>query len=70
MAKRSKPSVLKRERERKRAEKAAMKRDQRTRRDDRPGEGEDAAVASRSELESYGALVGPGAADDAPRRTR
>jgi hypothetical protein len=69
MAKRSKPSVLKRERERKRAEKAALKRDQRTRRD-RPADGEPVSVASRSELESYGALVGPGAADDAPRRPR
>jgi hypothetical protein len=69
MAKRSKPSVLKRERERKRAEKAALKRDQRTRRD-RPADGEPVSVASRSELESYGALVGPGAADDVPRRPR
>lgn len=66
MAKRSKPSVLKRERERKRAAKAALKRDQRIRRD-RPAHGEAVAVASRSELESYGALVGPGAADDEPR---
>jgi hypothetical protein len=64
MANRSKPSQLKRQRERKKAEKAAAKREQQRSKRERPAEGDD--VASRAELESYGALAGPG--DDGPRR--
>jgi hypothetical protein len=67
MANRSKPSQLKRQRERKKAEKAAHKREERARRGNEPSD-ESGVVASRDELESYGALVGPG--DDNPRRAR
>jgi hypothetical protein len=68
MANRSKPSALKRQRERKKAEKAAAKRDQQRARRERAPEGDDAMVASRDELESYGALAVFD--DDTPRRPR
>jgi hypothetical protein len=47
------PSVLKREREKKQAERAAMKREERARRDATKGEGGD-AVATYDDLEAYG----------------
>jgi len=47
------PSVLKREREKKQAERAAMKREERARRDASRGEGGD-AVATYEDLEGYG----------------
>jgi hypothetical protein len=67
MANRNKPSQLKRQRELKKAEKAAQKREDRARRGRAPAD-EAGAVASRDELESYGALIGPG--DDVSRRQR
>jgi hypothetical protein len=58
----AKPSVLKRQR----AEKAAQKREERVRRDaDRP-QGTGHAVATREDLEGYG--VGPNVPDDDDRR--
>ena len=59
----AKPSVLKRQRERKRAEKAAQKREERVRRDaDRP-QGTGHTVATREDLEGYGVVP-----DDDDRR--
>jgi hypothetical protein len=57
-----KPSVLKRQRERKRAEKAALKREQRAQRAQRSGEGEPggAPVATSDDLEGYGVAPPPG----------
>jgi hypothetical protein len=68
MANRSKPSALKRQRERKKAEKAAHKREQQRARREREPADDAELVASRAELEGYGALPGPG--DDGPRRPR
>ncbi len=52
MARRSKQSVLKRQRERKKAEKAAAKREDRQQR-----EGDGARVAEADDLEGYGLVV-------------
>jgi len=55
MARGSKPSVLKRQRERKKAEKAATKREERAaRKEDQEGSG--SAVATRDDLAGYGLL--------------
>jgi hypothetical protein len=53
MAKRSKPGVLKRQRERKKAEKAAWKREQREERAQRKGAAA-GLVATRDDLAGYG----------------
>jgi hypothetical protein len=55
MARKSKMSVLKRQRELKKAEKAALKREQRARREHSTGD-PDAQVASREDLEGYGLI--------------
>ena len=52
MAKKSKMSVLKRQRERKKAEKAAMKRETRGQKEEK--EQSDSDVASAEDLEGYG----------------
>jgi hypothetical protein len=59
MARSSKMSVLKRQRERKKAEKAALKREQRAKRE--PGEeaGGSDQVATPEDLEGYGLVVDP-----------
>ncbi len=66
MAKKNRMSVLKRQREARKAEKAALKRERRSMRDQQRGEGdgegegegngEAAQVMTREDLESYGAL--------------
>lgn len=57
MARKSKMSVMKRQRERKKAEKAAAKREQRLQRE-APDEGESGTqVADRDDLEGYGLVV-------------
>lgn len=56
MARVNKMSVLKRQRERKKAEKAALKREQRTRPGE-PVEERDSPVATRDDLEGYGLVV-------------
>lgn len=61
-------SVLKRQRERNRAEKAAAKREQRLHREPADGK-EGGAVASRDELESYGIVVERGE-EERERRPR
>lgn len=53
MARKSKMSVMKRQRERKKAEKAAAKREQRLQRES-PEEGSGAQVADRDDLAGYG----------------
>jgi hypothetical protein len=53
MARVNKMSVLKRQRERKKAEKAAMKREQKTRRE-RGSAPPEEQVATREDLEGYG----------------
>ena len=58
MARRSRQGVLKRQRERKKAEKAALKREQRSQRD-RPEGSEGAVVASQDDLAAYGILSEP-----------
>ncbi len=63
----AKPSVQKRLRERKRAEKAAQKREERVRRGEKRPEGAGAVVATREDLEGYG--LSPSIdADPPPRR--
>jgi hypothetical protein len=57
----SRPSVLKRQRERKREERAAQKREERTRREKERRDGGGAPVATREELDGY---LGPGPGDD------
>jgi len=60
MAKKSKMSVLKRQRERKKAEKAAMKRETRTQK-----ERSESDVATQEDLEGYGlAEESPSGADE------
>lgn len=64
-----KPSVLKRQRERKRAEKAALKREQRAQRSQSRGdEGAGSDVATSDELASYG--IGPAVGESDERRGR
>jgi hypothetical protein len=65
-----KPSVLKRQRERKRAEKAALKREQRAQRSHKGGDADAGGVpvATSDDLEGYGVAPPPGASDE--RRTR
>jgi hypothetical protein len=65
-----KPSVLKRQRERKRAEKAALKREQRAQRSQRGGDGDagGTGVATSDELAGYG--VGPAPGEGDARRGR
>jgi hypothetical protein len=54
------PSVLKREREKKQAERAAIKREERARRDAARSEGESGApVATYDDLEGYGIAHSP-----------
>jgi hypothetical protein len=54
------PSVLKREREKKQAERAAQKREERARRDATRSEGEGGApVATHDDLEGYGITTQP-----------
>jgi hypothetical protein len=55
-----KPSVLKRQRVLKRAEKAALKREQRAQRAQREGEPGGAQVATSDDLEGYGVAPPPG----------
>jgi hypothetical protein len=52
------PSVLKREREKKQAERAAQKREERARRGDSRSEG-GAPIATHDELEDYGIVHPP-----------
>ena len=56
MARSTRMSVLKRQREQKKAEKAAMKRE---RREPTPSDGPKGDVASRSDLAAYGAIQAP-----------
>ncbi len=56
MARVNKMSVLKRQRERKKAEKAALKREQRSRPEE-PEEERDSPVATRDDLAGYGLVV-------------
>lgn len=49
-----KPALLKRDRERARTEKAARKREERARRQERRGESAGPRVATREELDGYG----------------
>jgi hypothetical protein len=64
-----KPSVLKRQRERKRAEKAALKREQRAQRQSRgPADAGGSGVATSDELAGYG--VGPAPGEGDARRGR
>jgi hypothetical protein len=56
MASRSKPSVLKRQRERKKAEKAALKRETRARKEPSSSVS-DSPVATREDLEGYGVVL-------------
>jgi hypothetical protein len=64
-----KPSVLKRQRERKRAEKAALKREQRAQRTQRgDGDAGGTNVATTDELAGYG--VGPAPGEGDARRQR
>jgi hypothetical protein len=64
-----KPSVLKRQRERKRAEKAALKREQRAQRTHtRDGDVAGSDVATSDELAGYG--VGPAPGEGDARRGR
>jgi hypothetical protein len=59
-----KPSVLKRQRERKRAEKAALKREQRAQRSQKGGgEAGGTGVATSDELAGYGVGPAPGEGD-------
>lgn len=58
MARSSKMSVLKRQRERKKAEKAAMKREQRQDKEATPESGGN-VQATREDLEGYGLIVEP-----------
>jgi hypothetical protein len=53
------PSVLKREREKKQAERAAQKREERARRDASRGESGGAPVATSDDLEGYGITPPP-----------
>lgn len=55
MAKKSRMSVLKRQREARKLEKAAVKRERRERR-----ESSEARVATREDLEAYGSVPDPG----------
>jgi hypothetical protein len=64
----AKPSVLKRQRERKRAEKAAQKREERVRRDANRPEGAGTDVATREDLEGYGIGSSFIGGDDTSRR--
>ncbi|MBW2448378.1 MAG: hypothetical protein JRG83_21005 [Deltaproteobacteria bacterium] len=59
MARRSRMSVQKRKRERDKAERASMKREERSTKEPReePAEGGEALVATESDLEGYG--LGP-----------
>lgn len=50
------PSVLKREREKRQAERAAQKREERARRDSSRGQSEGAPVATYDDLEGYGLI--------------
>ena len=60
-----KPSVLKRQRERKRAEKAALKREQRAQRSHtRDGDAPGSDVATTDELAGYGVGPAPGSSDE------
>jgi len=61
------PSLMKRERERKLAERAALKREQRARRDASKAPGGGDNVATYADLEGYG-IAGPvGSVDDRRR---
>lgn len=64
MARRSRMSVQKRKRERDKAERASMKREERSMKGPREegAEGEDALVATESDLEGYG--LGPEPEDE------
>jgi len=53
------PSVLKREREKKQAERAAQKREERARREASRSEGAGAPVATYDDLEGYGIVQPP-----------
>jgi hypothetical protein len=66
----AKPSVLKRQRERKRAEKAEQKREERARRAANRTEGGGGTVASREDLAGYGIEPEPEPGDPPRRRTR
>lgn len=59
MARRSRQGVLKRQRERKKAEKAAMKREQRTQRERPEATTEGTPVASQDDLAAYGLVTDP-----------
>ncbi len=61
MAKRSRMSVLKRQREAKKAEKAALKRE---RREQRTPSGEASRVATKDDLEGYGFAPEPEEEDE------
>jgi len=64
MARRSRMSVQKRKRERDKAERAAMKREERSQKDPREETSSEPAVATHADLEGYG-LVAEEEEDDA-----
>jgi len=65
-----KPTLLKRDRERARSEKAARKREERVRRRSEGGDANGDRVATRSDLEGYGVGPAPGeTARGEPRRS-
>ena len=64
MARKTKMSIMKRQRERTKAEKAAAKREERASRATRE-DGEGGQVASHEDLEGYGVVHAPDEAEDA-----
>ena len=61
MGRRNRMTIMKRQRERKKAEKAAMKREQRQQREKTPAE---ESVATSEDLEGYGILPEPDEPND------
>ncbi len=59
MARKSKQSILKRQRELKKAEKAALKRERREAREAAAAESDGTAVATKEDLEGYGFVEEP-----------
>ena len=64
MARKNKMSVLKRQRERKKAEKAALKREVRSKREPAPEGDPSSQIATRDDLDGYGVLTESGDGDE------
>ncbi len=67
MARRSKMAVLKRQRELKKAEKAAVKREKREARAEAGTQTIDSQIASQEDLEDYGFQTDEGIGEEAPK---